>query len=118
MPGLGMITLDTANPQTLAAWWAERLGAEVVLDADGWFIMIDVPGWTTNLGFQYVEAPTPGKNRLHLDLTWEEGQEREAGIAAWIAAGATHLGLRGEEDFRWDTFTDPDGNEFCLAAGH
>ncbi|GAA2098769.1 VOC family protein [Brevibacterium salitolerans] len=118
MTALGMITVDTTDARRLSAWWAERLGGEVVFDAEGWFCVVSVPGWGTDLGFQYVEEPSPGKNRLHLDLVRDEQEDREAAIAAWTAAGAVHLGLRGESDFQWDTFEDPDGNEFCIAAGH
>ena len=42
------------------------------------------------------------------------GSDRERIVAEWVAAGATHLGRRGEEGFLWDTFADPDGNEFCI----
>ncbi len=118
MASLSMITMDTLDPRGLSRWWAERLGGEIILDSDGFFSIVAVPGWPANLGFQAVEQPTPGKNRLHLDLSWDAGQERDAGIAAWVAAGATHLGQRGEAGFLWDTFADPDGNEFCVSSAH
>ena len=118
MSALNMITFDTPDPRRLARWWADRLGAEMVLDADGFFCILAVPGWSTNLGFQFVESPTAGKNRVHLDLGWDEGQEREQGVAAWVDAGAEHLGQRGEADFHWDTFADPDGNQFCISSAH
>jgi Glyoxalase-like domain len=118
VPTLGMITVDTVDPRALATWWAERLSGEIVMDADGFFCMVAVPDWSTRLGFQQVEAPTPGKNRIHFDLSWDEGVEREAGVATWVAAGARHLGQRGESDFLWDTFADPEGNEFCVSGAH
>jgi hypothetical protein len=113
-----MITIDTLEPRRLSDWWAERLGGETIFDGEGHFSIISVPGWSVNLGFQKVEDPTPGKNRIHLDLDWAQGEERESGIAAWVEAGATHLGQRGENDFHWDTFTDPEGNEFCIGDAH
>ncbi len=115
---LGMITLDTVDPRTLSAWWAERLGGEVVYDAEGWFSMVRVPGVPVTLGFQKVADPTPGKNRMHLDLNRSADVDREAVVAEWTAAGARHLGLRGEQDFSWDVFADPDGNEFCIGDPH
>lgn len=118
MSALNMITFDTPDPRRLARWWADRLAGEVVLDSEGFFCIVAVPSWTTNLGFQFVASPTAGKNRVHLDLAWDEGQDREAGVAAWVSAGAEHLGLRGEGGFHWDTFADPDGNEFCISAAH
>ncbi|WP_110207178.1 VOC family protein [Nocardioides daejeonensis] len=118
MPTLAMITFDSTDPRALAAWWATRLGGEITLDADGFFCIVTVPEWTTSLGFQLVESPTPGKNRAHLDLGRDEGVDRAASVASWIAGGARHLGERGEGDFRWDTFADPDGNEFCVSGTH
>lgn len=115
---LSMITLDTLNPQAIAAWWAERLGGEIVFDADGWFSMVRAPEAPVTLGFQKVEQPTPGKNRIHLDFDRTPDVDRATMVAEWIAAGATHLGGRGDESFAWDTFADPDGNEFCIGDPH
>lgn len=115
---LSMVTIDTADPRTLAGWWAERLGGEIVHDADGWFCMVSAPNAPVALGFQKVEDPTPGKNRLHLDLDRSPDVDRDVMVAEWIAAGATHLGHRGEADFFWDTFADPAGNEFCIGDPH
>jgi len=115
---LGMVTVDTLEPRPLAAWWAERLGGEIVMDMEGWFCVVRAPEVPVALGFQKIEDPTPGKNRLHLDLERTPDEDREQMIAAWVAAGAKHLGPRGEEGFRWDTFEDPDGNQFCIADPH
>lgn len=81
---------------------------------DGWYCVVSIPDSGVALGFQKVDVPSPGKNRLHLDLTRDPGDDREQLVAAWVAAGATHLGRRGEEEYLWDTFADPDGNEFCI----
>ena len=118
MVALGMITIDSSDARRLAAWWAERLGGEIVADYDGYFCMVQAPGLPIPLGVQLVEAPTPGKNRIHLDLSRSADEERDALVAAWVAAGAAHLGERGDSDFRWDTFADPDGNEFCISQPH
>ncbi|MFF8817480.1 MULTISPECIES: VOC family protein [Leucobacter] len=115
---LGMVTVDTEDPRPLAAWWAERLGGEIVHDADGWFCMVRAPEAAVALGFQKVEDPTPGKNRMHLDFDRTPDVDRDVMVAEWVAAGATHLGRRGESDFSWDTFADPDGNEFCIGDPH
>ena len=64
---LGMITTDTTDAARLGTWWAEQTGGEVVETYDGWFVTVQLPGGLL-LAFQQVEDPTPGKNRLHLDL--------------------------------------------------
>jgi len=115
---IGMVTVDTSDARTLAAWWAERLGGELEDQFDGWFCKVTAPGTKFILGFQKIEDPTPGKNRLHFDIERSDDSDRESLIAEWVAAGATHLGTRGDESFSWDTFEDPDGNEFCIAGTH
>lgn len=115
---LGMVTLDTPDPRPLAAWWAERLSGEIVHDADAWFCIVRAPGIPVALGFQRVDEPIVGKNRMHLDLDRGTDLDRAAVVAEWVAAGATHLGQRGEADFHWDTFADPAGNEFCIGDPH
>ena len=118
MVSLGMITMDTTDPRRIATWWAERLSGEIVFDADNWFCIVQAEGIPVALGFQRVDAPAPGKNRLHLDLVRAAGEDRRAVLDDWIRAGATHLGRRGEESLAWDTLVDPDGNEFCIADSH
>ena len=33
-----------------------------------------------------------------------------------LGAGASLVGHRGDESFRWVTLADPDGNQFCVAG--
>ncbi|MBN9105641.1 MAG: VOC family protein [Propionibacteriaceae bacterium] len=110
---IGMITTDTTDALGLATWWAERLGGTVSDDNDGWFVLVHLPDRV--LAFQKVPDPTPGKNRVHLDLTTDA--ELDATRDAFLAAGATLVGEREESGFRWVTLADPDGNQFCVAPG-
>lgn len=64
------------------------------------------------LAFQQVEDPTPGKNRLHLDLG---APDLDAEVERLTGAGASVVAQREMGDFRWVTMADPDGNEFCVA---
>lgn len=115
---VAMVTVDTTDARSLAAWWAERLGGTLVDEAEGWFCVVQLPESSVTLAFQKVEEVTPGKNRLHLDLDRTPELSREALVAEWIAAGAGHVAQREYEGFGWDTFTDPDGNEFCIGDPH
>ncbi len=108
---IGMVTVDTRDAQRLGGWWAEQLGSEIAQDHDGWFVV--VPAGPVLLAFQKVEDPTPGKNRLHLDLT---APDLDAEVDRLVAGGATLVGRRGEEGFFWATLSDPDGNEFDVAS--
>ena len=110
---LGMVTTDTTDPRPIAQWWAERFGGEIVSDHDGWFVIVKIPG--LNLGFQKVDDPTPGKNKLHFDLHVDSDLDET--VRSLVDAGATLVGDRADESFRWVTLADPQGNEFCVAGG-
>ncbi|NLG56191.1 MAG: VOC family protein [Rhodococcus sp.] len=111
---LEMITADSTDPGPLAQWWAEQTGGSSADVGEGEFFIVTIPGGP-NLGFQKVEVPTPGKNRLHLDLS---ADDLESEVIRLVAAGATEVEHRGFPGFKWVTLIDPDGNEFCVAGSH
>lgn len=113
---LGMITVDTTDPIPLARWWSERIGGTVIAENDGFFVMVSgvAPGAPV-LGFQKVDDPTPGKNRIHLDLTTTDV---DAEVDSLVGAGATRIAEHAIGDFAWVTLADPDGNQFCVSPAH
>jgi hypothetical protein len=111
---LGMITFDTHDADALADWWAAQTGSEVTERNDGWYVMVKGGSLPVVVSFQKVDDPTPGKNRLHLDLT---APDLDAEVDRLLGAGATLVGRRGDESFRWVTLADPHGNQFCVAQG-
>lgn len=66
--------------------------------------------------FIEVPDPTPGKNRLHLDLRPRRGT-REEEVERLLGMGATevadHRGIYGPGT-GWVTLADPEGNQFCV----
>ena len=109
---LGMITIDTTDASRLAAWWAEQTGSRVVQDFGGGYLILAGGGLPALLAFQQVGDPTPGKNKVHLDLS---ADDLDAEVDRLLGAGASLVGRRGDDNFRWVTLADPDGNEFCVA---
>jgi predicted enzyme related to lactoylglutathione lyase len=110
---LEMITVDCTDPQRLAAWWAEAVGGSAVDLPGGNFVVVARENWPA-LGFQRVDTPTPGKNRVHLDLM---AADLEAEVQRLIDLGATETGRHSVDGgFRWVVLADPDGNAFCVAA--
>jgi hypothetical protein len=107
-----MITCDTTDATRIGRWWAERTGGSVVAENDGWFVLVAVPDGPT-LAFQKVGDPTPGKNRLHVDFT---SDDLDAAKADLLGVGAGHVHDQDVDGFRWSTFTDPDGNQFCVSG--
>lgn len=90
MPGqftIQMITVDCLDPGRLGAFWSAATGRPIVADYDA-FVMV---GTTPTLGFQRVDDPTPGKNRIHLDVHVDE---REQTVARLVELGATEHDTR------------------------
>ncbi|MGV1006011.1 MAG: VOC family protein, partial [Candidatus Nanopelagicales bacterium] len=110
---LGMITTDSTDPLPLARWWAERFSGQVIDEGGGWFVRVQIPG--AMLAFQKVLDPTPGKNKIHVDLTTDD--DLDATAQELLSAGASLVGERSMDGFRWFTLADPQGNQFCLARG-
>lgn len=78
-----MVTVDCADPDALAQWWSQAVGGDVNVLAPGEFSVLVRPEGV-RLGFQKVPDPTPGKNRLHLDLS---AADVEAEVARLVGAG-------------------------------
>ncbi len=111
---VAMITVDTTDPVGLGTWWAAQTDGRVVAENDGFFVVVTTASGTV-LSFQKVDDPTPGKNRIHLDLT---SDDPAAEVRRLSAAGATTIAEREMSGFAWVTMADPDGNEFCVSGAH
>lgn len=108
------ICIDTPDPAALGRWWSELLGWPITFAADDDVVVApppDAPASAPEILFLRVEDPTPGKNRLHLDL---RPDDRDVEVARAEAMGATRVdvGQTGEET--WVVLADPEGNEFCI----
>lgn len=118
---------DAADPQRIAAFWAQALGyvAEPGYDAPDGASIIDPDGEGPAIGFLRVPEGKTAKNRMHIDIRvageppWEL-TEREQLIRAkaveLVAAGGTLV----REEFYGEhlghaVMLDPEGNEFCIA---
>ncbi|MFD1859251.1 VOC family protein [Aeromicrobium camelliae] len=110
-----MITHDVVDPVAVGRWWAEQAGFEILAENDGWFVVVGLPNGL-RLGFQRVDEPTPGKNRVHLDL--EAAGDLDAEVTRLEQAGAHVVGRQQLGDFRWIVLEDPAGNVFCVSAAH
>lgn len=127
------IAVDCAEPERLAAFWADALGYVVegppagasswaefsrsVGDgAEAWCAAADPAGLGPRLLFHRVPEPKHGKNRMHLDV--RIGAAHRAGIDAeatrLIARGAVLLRTIEDESGCFAVLQDPEGNEFCV----
>lgn len=111
------VLVDCRDAETLAAFWCAVLGYEVVDRADG-DVEIGPPGQpekgpVPTLLFQAVPDPTPGKNRLHLDLNATD-RDQAAELERLLGLGATPAGVGQTGSESWHVLADPEGNVFCL----
>jgi predicted enzyme related to lactoylglutathione lyase len=96
------IVVDSADPERIATWWAERFGVEPVRN-DGWWTLEGVtPDPVLTMDFVPVPEPKSVKNRIHWDVYGDAD--------AVLAARATQLW----DTDRWRVLADPEGNEFCV----
>ena len=143
MPQSFQVTIDCADPNRLATFWAGVLGYKIqdpppgyatwqeFLTAQGvpeseWNLrsaVVDPDGEGTRIFFQRVPEPKTIKNRVHLDVNVGGGpavpvadrrQRVDAAVERIAALGATRLGPVEELNEYWVVLRDPEGNEFCV----
>lgn len=136
------ITMDAADPDALARFWAEMLGYKLADPPAGfdtwenWLAQSEVPkeqwkdfsalvdpeGKRARFFFQRVPEPKTAKNRVHLDvnastrdMTPEERRAKvRAAVDKAVSLGAQVLYEAEQWGESWVTLADPEGNEFCI----
>jgi hypothetical protein len=107
-------TLDCNDLDLVAGFWAETLRCEQHVTVPGAFVSLTPLDGALNLSLQRVDEPKRVKNRMHPDLLVED---LDGEVVRLEALGARKLtGLMDEYGARWYVMSDPEGNEFCLAA--
>lgn len=114
---MGGITIDCADPRSLAVFWTRALDLEIAFDADGYFVQLRPADRSDRpyLGLQLVPEGRAGKNRVHLDLATDD---REGEIARLVALGAERGETHTAPGMEWTVLRDPEGNEFCVGSAH
>jgi catechol 2,3-dioxygenase-like lactoylglutathione lyase family enzyme len=116
------VTFDARDPQLLGRFWSRVTGYAVVDERDD-FVRLRAPD---DLGvrlilFLRVEDPTPGKNRVHVDLAARRPEDE---IERLLRLGASLVdeqvdgrpSWREGNGIKWVVLRDPEGNEFCLGG--
>jgi catechol 2,3-dioxygenase-like lactoylglutathione lyase family enzyme len=106
------VTIDCADPQRLARFWADLLGLQVRPRESRYVALTRPATGTPELVFQPVPEPKMGKVRLHLDIGVHDLQ---AARRRAVELGASDAGdLDDPDDASLIVLRDPEGNEFCL----
>jgi predicted enzyme related to lactoylglutathione lyase len=106
-----MVTVDTTDPKRLADFWSAVLQVEIADERYEEVSLQRQPDRGVTLAFQRVPDPTPGKNRVHVDLLVADVATARERV---LALGGTALDEHERDGYRWAVVTDPDGNQFCL----
>jgi len=106
------VTLDCADPESLATFWKAALGYEEIARVDNFIVLGPAPG-VFKLALQGVPETKPGKNRMHLDL-WVPDIEAETKRLEALGATRRQEKPLEEHGFIWYQLADPEGNEFCV----
>lgn len=115
---IAAVTLDCRNAETLGAFWSAALNRPLDPDAGtgAFFQSIGrsnpTPGDFAMMFIQVPESKSV-KNRVHLDLN---AADRPGEVDRLVELGATVIHDKDEWGVRWTTLSDPEGNEFCVAA--
>jgi predicted enzyme related to lactoylglutathione lyase len=109
------ITIDAEDTEAAAVFWQGALGYERVRERRSYVILAAPPGDARPmLIIQHVDAVTPGKSRVHLDL---RVRDPEAEVQRLTQLGATALRVVDETEqggSRWTVMVDPQGTIFCV----
>jgi catechol 2,3-dioxygenase-like lactoylglutathione lyase family enzyme len=110
------IVVDCRDPEALAAFWAAVLDYRVLSREEDEVEIGPAAGSggpAPTLVFGRVPDPTPGKLRLHIDLSpTDRDQDDELQRLLDLGARPAQVGQTGDES--WHVLQDPEGNEFCL----
>jgi hypothetical protein len=110
------LVVDCRDPGVVAGFWEAALGWRRTHDTPEQ-IVLEPPegspedGVAPDLLFVRVPDPTPGKNRLHLDL---RPQDQAAEVRRLTTLGAEPVSVGQRDDTPWVVLADPEGNEFCV----
>lgn len=115
---LGNITFDCRDALVVGEFWSQVLGRPLDPGADAGFASIG--GTDTGRGqpawyFERVPEAKTAKNRVHPDLVDPDPSAVERLVALGASVVAEHAMASGGH--RWTVMRDPEGNEFCVAAG-
>jgi predicted enzyme related to lactoylglutathione lyase len=105
------VTIDAADPQRIADFWSTLLEVEIEEVDEDEIRLARQPKRGVGVAVQRVAAPTPGKNRIHLDLLV---RDLPTAAARAIALGGLPLDRHQRDGYRWQIIADPEGNQFCL----
>jgi hypothetical protein len=107
------VVVDSADPAALAGFW-ELASGWARVRSDGSLVAFRSPeGVGPYLELEKVAEAKTVKNRMHLDVAPQKGEDHAAAVKQLQEAGAVPADI-GQGDVRWAVLADPEGGEFCV----
>lgn len=109
------VAMDCADPGAVAGFWQQATGWKIWRATDD-YVALRAPG-DAGPFLDLLKVPDAKivKNRLHLDVAPQQGEDTRTTADELIAAGATELDL-GQGQVSWVVLADPEGSEFCVLS--
>ncbi len=112
------IVADCRDPAAVAGFWKLATGwvpGDSVASSTGAVSLRSPRGVGPYLELLPSADIKTVKNRMHLDVAPEPGEDQETAVAALLAAGAVPADV-GQESVSWTVLADPEGSEFCVLS--
>jgi predicted enzyme related to lactoylglutathione lyase len=107
------IVADCTDPDIMAGFWELAAGWTRRGVADGRVMLRSPRDVGPFLELQRVPEVKTAKNRVHMDVAPEKGEDLAAAVRLLRDAGAVPADI-GQHDVDWEVMTDPQGHEFCV----
>ena len=112
------VVADCRDPAAVAGFWQLATGwvrGDSVASSAGAVSLRSPAGTGPYLELLPSADPKTVKNRIHLDVAPWPDDDREAAVAALLAAGAVPADV-GQGSATWTVLADPEGSEFCVLS--
>ena len=109
---LGSTVINVADLEVMTRFWAQALHLSISSNDAGDDFRV-LRGEHVNVSLQLADTPVTARDQMHLDL-YADDQAGE--VARLKELGARELRHVQEPDDDYVVMTDPEGNEFCVAA--
>ena len=107
------VVAGCADPAALAGFWELAAGFTRIHSEDGFGSLRSPAQVGPFLELLHVPGAKTVKNRVHLDVRPQAGEDQAQAVAALRAAGAKPVDV-GQGDVTWTVLADPEGSEFCV----
>ena len=107
------IVADCTDLEVMAGFWELAAGWTRRGMADDRIMLRSPRDIGPFLELQQVPEVKAVKNRVHVDVASEEGEDLAGAVRLLREAGAVPADI-GQGDVDWDVMADPEGHEFCV----